>query len=198
MSSADKKAEHSDQPFGMHSDRREHLAHLLMNHFPVLEKVAQRKLTNRTRGVHDGADVASSVLRRIDMLAQEGRLAGMTDDQVVAFAVTIASNQAVSRTRSMERLATHLREDGEYARLLHDRLGRLDDDEQATMLLCRIALSIEDSASRQLFLLRWKGLSFPIIAQLLRITPEAARQRWSALRKILEARLRGGELDERL
>lgn len=198
MSSADKKTEHSDKPFGLHSDRREHLAHLLMNHFPVLAKVAQRKLTNRTRSVHDGADVASSVLRRIDRLALEGRLAGMTDDQVVAFAVTIASNQAVSRTRSMERLATHLREDGEYARLLHDRLGRLDDDEQATMLLCRIALSIEDSASRQLFLLRWKGLSFPIIAQLLRITPEAARQRWSALRKILEARLRGGELDERL
>ncbi len=134
----------------------------------------------------------------MDRLAQEGRLADMADEEIVAFAVTIASNQAISRTRSMERLATLLREDGEYSRLLHDRLGRLDDDEQAMMLLCRIALGIEDGPSRQLFLLRWKGLSHELVAQFLRITPEAARQRWSSLRKNLEDRFRGGEFDERL
>jgi hypothetical protein len=49
-----------------------------------------------------------------------------------------------------------------------------------------------------LFLLRWKGLSHELVAQFLRITPEAARQRWSSLRKNLEDRFRGGEFDERL
>jgi DNA-directed RNA polymerase specialized sigma24 family protein len=178
--------------------RREHLARVMMANLPLLQAAARRKLTNRTRAVHDSHDVASSVLRRIDLLASEGRLDGFSDDEVLHFALTIAANQAVSRTRAMERLAAQTDEDGTYAQLLRQRLDACGDDERATMLLYRIALSIADAPARELFLLRFKGLTFTIIAQVLEIKPDAARQRWTALRRTLESQLAEGVFDEKI
>ncbi|MCU0689305.1 MAG: hypothetical protein MUE97_06155 [Phycisphaerales bacterium] len=178
--------------------RREHLAKVMLANLPLLQAAARRKLTQRTQSVHDSHDVASSVLRRIDQLASEGRLDAFSDEDVLHFALTIAANQAVSRTRAMERLATQTGEDSTYAALLRQRLDACVDDERATMLLYRIALSIADAESRELFLLRFKGLTFQIIAQLMDIKPDAARQRWTALRRALEPQLAQGVFDEKI
>ena len=183
---------------GDHRARREHLANLLLANLPKVTRVAQRKLTARTRGVHDGSDIASSVLRRMDRLAAEGRLAGLSDEDIIGFALVVASNQAVSRSRAMERFARFAREDAEYAQLMHARLAACVDDEQAELVLYRIALGIPDASARQLFMLRWRGLSSDLIGQLLGISAEAVRQRWSALRGKLAERLARGEFDERL
>jgi DNA-directed RNA polymerase specialized sigma24 family protein len=178
--------------------RREHLARLLVEALPRLRVAARRGLTARTKSVYDSPDVASSVLRRMDLLAHEGRLDTLTDDEVIRFALTVASNRAVSRTRTMERLATMMAEDGRYAQLVRDRVGRCEDDEQAALFLCRIAASIDDGVARQLFMLRWKGLTSDMIGQVLGISPEAVRQRWSTLRHKLAAQLETGVFDEKI
>lgn len=195
----------SSQPSGAPSHeaaarglRREHLAKLMLANLPLLQAAARRKLTNRARSVHDSHDVASSVLRRIDQLASEGRLDSFSDEEVLHFALTIAANQAVSRTRAMERLAAQTGEDSTYATLLRQRIDVCIDDERATMLLYRIALSIADAESRELFLLRFKGLTFQIIGQVMNINPDAARQRWITLRRTLEAQLAQGVFDEKI
>jgi DNA-directed RNA polymerase specialized sigma24 family protein len=170
----------------------------MLANLPLLQAAARRKLTNRARSVHDSHDVASSVLRRIDQLASEGRLDSFSDEEVLHFALTIAANQAVSRTRAMERLAAQTGEDSTYATLLRQRIDVCIDDERATMLLYRIALSIADAESRELFLLRFKGLTFQIIGQVMNINPDAARQRWITLRRTLEAQLAQGVFDEKI
>ena len=178
--------------------RRDHLARLLLDNFPKLRRAARRKLSSRTQSVHDSPDIASSVIRRIDLLAYEGRLDALADEDLIRFALAIARHQAVSRNRAMERFAMLKSEDGHYAELVHERLGRCRDDEEATLLCYRIALGVEDAESRQLFLLRWKGLSSVMIGQLMNISSEVVRQRWSTLRKNLASRLANGDFDERL
>lgn len=183
---------------GDYRARREHLARVLIDNLPRVQLAARKRLTQRTRGVHDSPDVASSVLRRLDKLASEGRLIDLSDDEIVAFALTVAGNQAVSRTRSMECFANLTKEDGAYAQLVRARLAGCADDEEASLVLYRIALGIEDSSARLLFMLRWRGLSAEMIGRVLRISTEAVRQRWSVLRAKLEARLARGEFDARI
>lgn len=177
---------------------RDYLARLLLNNLPKLRQAARRKLSSTAQSVHDSPDIASSVIRRMDELAHEGRLDAMADEELIRFALTIARHQAVSRTRTMERFAMLRSEDGHYAELIHDRLGRCRDDDDATMLCYRIAIGIDDAESRQLFLLRWKGLSSAMIGQLLGISSDAVRQRWMLLRRALAERLAKGEFDARL
>jgi DNA-directed RNA polymerase specialized sigma24 family protein len=175
--------------------RRQHVANLLLANLPRLEAVARRQLTARTKRVHDGPDVASSVLRRIDRLASEGRLDSFSDDEVLRFAVTVARHQAISRTRAIERFVEVVGEDGQYAALMRARLETCSDDEEAALMLYRIAASIPDAASRQLFMLRWKGLGSAMIGEVLGISADAVRQRWSTLRSRLEAQLGNGVFD---
>ncbi len=183
---------------GAWNARREQLAKLLFENFTKLQGIARRKLTVKTKSVFDSHDVVSSAIRRLDKLASEGRLEAISDEEVVRLASAVVQNQAVSRTRTMERFSTLVAEDGPYAQAIHQRLKACADDEGATMLCYRIALSIGDAESRQLFLLRWKGVNSTLIGQMMGITSESVRYRWMTLRKTLEEKISSGAFDERI
>lgn len=174
--------------------RRDALARLLMDKSELLRAVARTRLTEQTRRVYDSTDVLSSTLRQVDELAQRGHFASMSDDDVLRFAITMVRNRAISRTRSMERARARLSEDGEYSQMLLKRLEACRDDDEATVLCYHLALSIEHPVQRQVFMLRWQGMTPPMIEAALGISRGMVNKLWYTLRQDLLKQLREGRV----
>lgn len=174
---------------------RERVADYLRGKEQEIRSVARRRLTRNTRGTHDSEDVYSSVLRRLDELASRGEVRPRSESELWALAKTIASNTAVSKTRLAERARALVAEDGSYARSLLDRLQAANGDDEAMLLLLRLAQSCDNSDDRQILFLRMRGAGYKVIAETLGISSDACRQRWRVLRAKLDHLIRSGALD---
>ena len=125
-------------------------------------------------------------------------LFGMTRSEAELWALieAIARNTAVSRTRLIERMQNLVTEEGDYAYFLIRGLNACATDDEATLLVHRMLLSIPDASDRQITALILRGAAHRAIAGLLGITEEHSRQRWKRVREDLVARFKGGLLDE--
>ena len=174
---------------------RDALAAFIMAHEDQIRAVARRKLTQATRLVYDSEEVLSSVLRRLDALAHRGGLVPSNEHELLAFIKAVARNTAVSRTRLIEFMRNRLTEDGPYAYELLKRLNACQDDDEATVLLNRMMLSLKDATDRQMLALVHKGATHKAIADLLKLpSVEASRQRWMRIRRQLCEAFEGGQL----
>src|SRR5207247_1975659 len=91
------------------------IAEYVLEHRDKIRAIARRKLTATTRRVFDSEEVISSVLRRLDVMAERGSLRPRSETELWALIEAIARNTAVSKTRLIERTTRMLREDGAYA-----------------------------------------------------------------------------------
>lgn len=171
---------------------REDVARFVLRHESTIRQIARRKLTQATKAVFDSEDVMASVLRRMDKLAHDGALRPRSEGELWALIRTIASNTAVSRTRMMERARILLTEDGSYAYDFVQRLNACSTDDEAHLLVLRMAGSFSSERSRHIFLMRVRGASHAAIAALLNITDGSCRQQWLQMCKELKAAFSGG------
>jgi hypothetical protein len=174
---------------------RRSVAQFVLEHSEQIRAMARRKLTAPTRSVYDSEDVLSSVLRRMDNLARQGRLRRDSEAEMMALIATIASNAALSKSKLIERARSQMSEDGAYARELLARLDRCGDDDEATLLVLRIQASIKDQTDRQVFSLMLKGASHKAIGDLLGFSADASKQRWMKVRRELVERFSKGDLN---
>lgn len=157
---------------------REAVAGFVLRHESRIRAIARRKLTAATRSTFDSEDVMASVLRRMDKLAMEGVLRPRSEGELWSLIQTIASNTAVSKTRLIERARILLTEDGSYAYEFLSRLNRCNTDDEAQLLVLRIAGALTGDRDRQIFLARIRGASHHAIAGILKISEAACRQSW--------------------
>lgn len=174
---------------------REAIANYLMEHRDRIRAVARRKLSANARTVFDSEDVFSSVLRRVDTMVEAGTLRPRSVAELWALIDAITRNNALNRTRLIERARTFLDEEGPYAQALLDRLCRYKSDDEATILLYRMMACLSDEIDRQVLSLRLKGASHRAIGTLLGLSEEATRQRWRAIRTLLQEKFSAGVLD---
>lgn len=133
----------------------------------------------------------SSVLRRMDVLALEGRLKPRSEGELWALVRTIAANTAVSKSRLIERARSLEAEDGEYGRALVRRLETCVNDDEAHLLVLRMASSLRKDRQREVFLLRLRGANHASVAGLLGISEGASRQLWMEVCRDLRDRFEG-------
>lgn len=160
---------------------REEIARFVLSRKARVQAIARTKLTRSTRAVFDSEDVLSSVIRRLDGLAHRGKLRLDSEEELWALIVTIAKNDATSKTRLIERARDLLNDDATFATLLLQRAQTCQEDMDADNLILEMAASIKAPDARQAFLLRVRGATHRAIASALGITEETSRQRWSVL-----------------
>jgi DNA-directed RNA polymerase specialized sigma24 family protein len=171
------------------------VAQYLLANEAKIRAIARRKLTSNTRSVFDSEDVFSSVLRRMDELTINGGLRPRSEAELWAFVEAITRNNAVNRTRLIERARSRLTEDGPYAYELLRRLNAFATDDEATVLVLRMMLCLKNEEDRQLLSLLHRGAEHRAIGTMLRISEEASRQRWARIRKELLDRFAEGVFD---
>lgn len=166
---------------------RAELAAFLLERADEIRAVARRKLTTVARCSFDSEDVLSSVVRRMDKLFHDGRLHVTTRDELWRLVQAVAGNRAVSFTRLRERMAQLSEEDGPYAQHLASSFAACTCDDEALLTLYQLAAKLAQPADRQLFLLRARGANHRAAAAVLGVSEEAARQRWTSIRRQLSA-----------
>lgn len=171
------------------------LSRYLDEHRDRLRAIASRKIDERTRRVFDSEEVASSVIRRLDNLVQRGRIRARTEEELWALIIRVVENTAISKVRLVQTMHRQLAEDGRYASQLLERLDRLGNDDEATLLVLRMLGSISDAEDRQLLLLRLRGATHGAAAGVLGQSETAVRSRWSRLTKELSRRFEDGAFD---
>lgn len=161
----------------------------LIAHKPQIRAIASNRLQGYRHRFADSEDVFSSVCIRLLELVQSQRLRPRDQDEVWALAAKIAANAAVSKSRLLKRLRqTDLESSAEAPPMpepnpLVDLFDGCASDDEATLLLHRLAASLGASDDRQIFILRLRGMTHELIAKHFEITPQAARQRWSSILK---------------
>lgn len=175
-------------------DAARHLvASFLLRNRDQIRAIARARLSADTRTVYDSEDVFSSVLRRIDNLARQGVLRPANETELWALIHTIARNTALKKTLLIERARILVTEDPRYGYELMERLNRCRDDDEATLLVYRLMLALDDPLDRQVFALYLRGASHRAIASFLGIREDASRKRWVRLRDDLRDRFAKGQ-----
>lgn len=174
---------------------RKAVAEYLVVHAERIRSVARRKLSAATRSVYDSEEVFSSVLRRVDTLVEKGQLHPRSEAELWALVEAIARNNAINRTKLIERARNLLTQEGPYVYELLKRLNFYASDDEAHVLVYRMLACLPEEVDRRILGLYMRGASHAAIASLLHITVEASRQRWMRIRRELEARFQKGDLD---
>lgn len=173
---------------------RDHVARWVMDREGMIRAIARRGLTGRTRAVYDSEDVFATVLKRMDELAARGVLRVESPRELTALLTRIVRNSAANKSRLIERSRRLISEDGDYATALLARLQRCRDDDEATLIVCRMMSWLDTPESRQILGLRLRGMTHAAIAQALGSTDTAIRKRWESIRRVLMVRIERGEL----
>ncbi len=171
------------------------IAKFLIDHQDRIRAIARRKLSANARTVFDSEDVFSSVLRRVDTMVEAGTLRPRSVAELWALIDAITRNNALNRTRLIERARALLSEEGAYAQALLDRLSRYSTDDEASFLLYRMMAGLSSETDRQVLSLHLRGATHRAIATLLNISEDASRQRWRTIRNLLQAKFSEGSLD---
>lgn len=175
---------------------RDQVAGFVMINKTAIRELARSKLIAVTKGVVDSEEVFASVARRLDRLATRGGVRPRSEAELWALVRTVTTNTAIEKNRLVVRARAMVDNEGAYAQQLLARLEACATDDEATLLVHRMALFLSESAERQILFLMLRGASFPAIAMAVRSTESAVRKRWSRLKATLEERFEHGYFDD--
>lgn len=171
---------------GSHAGRRTWAAERLIELAPLVRNRLRRRLQGNARRLFDSQDIMSTVLRRIDRLAAEGRLQATTDEELIVLLIRVSDRVIVDRYRVLSKLRRAEGEDSHWARSMLQKLEAVGEDE-GSAVLAEVYQTLANDEERQLLSLWLRDLPHTIIAQTLGISPETSRQRWVTLRRKLES-----------
>lgn len=173
---------------GLAEAQRAWVADRMIELAPLVRSRLRRRLSGSARRLFDSQDLMSTVLRRVDRLAAEGRLRAQSDGELIALLLRVSDRVVIDRYRAMERLRRVEGEDGQWAQSLLGRLGRGDESEAAETLT-RLFESLDSADDRALLSLWLREVPSSVIAETIGISPDALRQRWRTLRTRLHGQI---------
>lgn len=163
---------------------RDELAAFVSAQGPLLLRRIRRKLSPSARDLFDSQDVFSTMLRRVDKLAAQGRLRAESEAQLVALLTAIVDHAVIDRARISERKKRVERRAAQSARA--DRKSVVPEDSLAThSQLDVLNQLITDPADRELLRLRLQGASFSNISEATGKPEGTLRWRWGRLGRYL-------------
>lgn len=160
---------------------REAIATLALTCGPLIRRRISGKLGPRIRRMFDSEDIMSTVLRRLDRYASEGRLQVATHAQFIALLREISEAAVVDKARVVARLERVERSDESLAHALRRSLASPDPDSTDSVLAAAFA-AIDDEADRRILWHWLTGREHASTAELLNMSPASVRQRWKRIR----------------
>jgi DNA-directed RNA polymerase specialized sigma24 family protein len=180
----------------MRAGDRDAAAELVREYGDLIRRRIRGKLNSSMRRLFDSQDILSSVSRRLDRYVRSGRVDAVDQAQLWSLVFKIAEVTVVDRARAFERLNAV---EGEDSPVAHELLRRMERAERAEpngseIVLEKAYLSLASPDDREMLTLWLADTPMFRIAETLRITPAAARQRWRAVRSHLKHNLESGTL----
>lgn len=172
---------------------RDELASFVLRNKARIEAIARRKLRPAARTSYGSEDVLSTVLRRLDALAERGLVRAQSEAQLWALINSIAENVSLHRSRLLESLRVRSGDDADFWQAMHADMRQTREDEDAFVRIYELLAMLDDQDQRQMFMMRLRGAGHRVIAQHLGISEDAARQRWSLIVRRLRISMRSDE-----
>jgi RNA polymerase sigma factor (sigma-70 family) len=178
----------------MRAGDREAAAQFMNEYHPLIRRRIRGKLRagSPMRRIVDTMDIFSTVGRRLDLYVSSGQLNAEHERALWKLMMEMIRHAIGDKSRVMERLQRVEREDSPFAQGLLLRLQSSEEPGQpgAETVIARAFDLLRDPVDRQI-LRHWLN-DHPLvtIAHLVELTPDAVRQRWHRIRKLLQERLR--------
>lgn len=152
--------------------------------------LARATLRVEERTSYSSEDAFSSVLRRLDGMAENGSLRATSDAEIEALIATVTRNLLATRQRLLHLAHTH-RDDAFWAQI-GERLSS-GADPHGTELVRFLVECVDSEEDRVLLFGQLHGLSHRVLARELGIGEDAVRKRWQRLRARLATVLEEGD-----
>lgn len=175
---------------------RAEVAEFLTTNEAKIREIARAKIHKAHWPSLDSHEVLASVVRRLDRLANGAGVRPRSEAELWALVRCVTKNTAIEKSRLVARAQALVSSEGEYALQLLSRLEVCATDDEATLLVHRMALCLASAEERQILFLLLRGASFPAIAVALGSTEGAVRRHWCRLKHDLEERFAHGYLDD--
>ena len=137
-------------------------------------------LGDDARKITDTEDILSTAMRRIDRVIESGSLRAMTDVQFYAFVHAVIRRTILEKARNSRRIKAHEQE---------KMLIQSSQEAGVENLICsdtemveRVGQLITDPIDREIIMLHGRDHSFVEIAQVVHMSPQAVRKRWSRIK----------------
>lgn len=172
---------------------RDHLAQYILQHQARIRAMARQKLTARARSWTDSEDVVGSVYCKLDGLLRDGRLQFESFDDLWPLIQVIAERRAIDRNRLASNVERLLGDEVDHVAIAQSI--RVRPEEEVEELMLRVLARVGSGLDRQILMLMLRGTRARVAGDLLGLSEEATRQRWSRIRKDLLEALRDEQND---
>ncbi len=126
-------------------------------------------------------EIMSTAWRRVDKAIASGRLEAKSDEQFFAFVHGVIRRAILEKARAGRRMTKR----EQVAHVLREQIRKPDSQDKSDKLLkvYRLGEMIRNPVDREIILLKGRGHSYPVIAELMKMDPAAVRMRWTRIRK---------------
>lgn len=181
MSSNQRKDHDKDSPDSVRNEQmRCDAADMVQQQRDSILRRIRLLLGDDARKITDTEDILSTAMRRIDRAIERGRLRAMSDVQFYAFVHAVIRKSILEKSRNSRRIKAREQEKIMIQSSQEsgaDRTRNFDAD-----VVEHVGRFITDPVDREIVLLRGRDHSFIEIAEVVGMSPQAVRKRWSRMR----------------
>ncbi len=174
--------------------KRVQASQLIEDQREILTERIHQLLGNSSRKMGNTDEILSTAWRRIDQAIVNGKLDAKSNEQFFAFVHGVIRRTILEKARSGRRMTQR-----EYvAQMLQEDMKKQEPGIESRKLsdLFELGELFQDPVNREIILLKGRGLSFSVIAELMSMESSAVRMRWSRIRKRVREHLDRGNMNE--
>lgn len=162
----------------------------------VIRSCYQQHADRRCRSSYDSDDLVASIVRRVLVLNQQGRLYFSSEAEFTSLVQLMSQRVAIDRNRTLHALDQFDEEDTEFVRRVKSQLAGTGQASDVTDLILSMLAWLKDPEDQQLVSYRLNGLTLRAAAQRIGIpSKEAAKKRWQRIKEQLCDRFAAQRLD---
>jgi RNA polymerase sigma factor (sigma-70 family) len=183
----------------MREGDREAAAEFVTRYGSRIRRRIRGKLAASMRRLFDSQEILSTLGRRLDLYIRAGRFNAADESQLWSLVFRMAGNAVVDKARVFRRLEQVESSDGDFARLLLERLERADSGRSAAgrshsgsaETEIETALhALPDHMDREILSMWLNGLPHSEIACEVGIAETSVRKRWQRIKQRLRTHMR--------
>lgn len=174
--------------------KRAQASQLIEDQREILTQRIHQLLGNSSRKMANTDEILSTSWRRIDQAIVNGNLEAKSNEQFFAFVHGVIRHTIMEKARAGRRMTQR----EQAAQILREHVENNEPGTQSDKLfdvfqLCEL---FQDPVNREIILLKGRGLSFSVIAELMDMESSAVRMRWSRIRMRVREHLDRGSMNE--
>jgi DNA-directed RNA polymerase specialized sigma24 family protein len=162
----------------------------------LIRRRVRGKLGTGMRRIFDSQEILSTVGRRLDRFILDGQLRATTEPELWSLLFRMVDGALVDKARAYRRLRRVESEDSDFAVSLMQRMNSRDEQssEGGEIELEAAFRALKSDIDREVLAMWLNDVPHRRIAEEIRSTPEAVRQRWHSIKEHLRSQVLSGAL----